>query len=675
MTDEPESTRFEEDAIRRDLADTKGDLGWLLDVQKRLVVLRRRRRMALDLERELGNRFLRAGEPLLAYDCIAGALRRQPKDERDPRLRQLLALALARLGETRRACRVLEKLSREPHDDHRLIDETFGILARTYKDFGLQCRDTDPDRAGKCWKRSLRHYKSAYKKTHNYYTGINAATLSLLLDALPKAREIAEQVLDDCLLRSKALEAGDRSAGDDPYWLAATLGEAALILGKGDDARKWYREANDNGRRDRRYGDMSSTRRQLASILFPKLKLEPSGLDDRFPMPRVAVFTGHMIDGPGRRWPRFPALPAVEAAVKNAIAARLNEEDVQIGYASAACGSDILFLEAVQDRGGETVVVLPYEKDLFRKDSVEFLPGSNWGERFDRILARSKVHTVSQYRLATQGISYEYANRVLHGMALTKAAQLESSMVHLSVWDQRPGDGLGGTADTVRRWRAHGLKVTVIDLEEVLASLPPLPANPPQAHPAQRVQPKGIIRGSDLVAILFADARGFSKLAEPAIPGFVEHFLGLIARQIDALPLREQPIKRNTWGDAVYLVFPDVDTAGRLALDIRDRLRETKWSKFGLPDELTMRIGLHAGPTSRCLDPVTKRDRFVGSHISLAARIEPIVVPGRVFTTLAFAVLAADSGVTDFTCRYLGLKALAKKAGIVPVYALERPGG
>ena len=130
-------------------------------------------------------------------------------------------------------------------------------------------------------------------------------------------------------------------------------------------------------------------------------------------------------------------------------------------------------------------------------------------------------------------------------------------------------------------------------------------------------------------------------------------------------------LKRNTWGDAVYLVLPDVRAAGRLALDIRDRLRETRWAEYDLPPELTMRIGLHAGPTYRCLDPVTKRDRFLGSHISLAARIEPIVRPGRVYTSQAFAVLAAESGVTEFTCRYLGLKALPKHAGTVPVYALE----
>jgi class 3 adenylate cyclase len=419
---------------------------------------------------------------------------------------------------------------------------------------------------------------------------------------------------------------------------------------------------------------MGSTHFQLANILFPQLHLDFSRLPDLFPMPNVAVFTGHMIDRPDRIRPRFPALPALEEQVRTAIRERLEEHDILIGYSSAACGSDILFLEAVQERGGETVVVLPYERKLFCEDSVAIVPDSDWGERFERILARSRVQTVSAYRLALQGISYEYANRFLHGLALNRAASLGSSVMHLSVWDRRPGDGACGTADTVRRWQAQHHSVTIIDLEELLQPHLPLKANRHLDTPGDQIPTNAVIRGTDLVAILFADAKGFSKIAEPDLPGFVEHFLGLIARQIDTLPHHDQPLKRNTWGDAVYLVLPNVRVAGRLALDIRDRLHETVWKEYGLPPELTMRIGLHAGPTYRCLDPVTKRDRFVGAHISLAARIEPIVVPGRIFASEAFALLAAESGVTEFSCRYLGLKALDKKAGTVPIYVLERSG-
>ncbi len=665
--------RSEEESIRAELAAAESDVGRLLDVLKRLVELRRKGTLLLDVERKLAKRLLSIGEPLPARDAVTGALRHQRRKPGDTELRQLRALAHARLGETRRACRELEALAREPTDDPHLIEETFSLLARTYKDQGFQYHATDPTRARKCWMRSFRHYKNAYSKTGRYYSGINSATLALLLGSPRKARELAAPVYDDCRARWDLIESGGESAGDDRYWLAATMGEAALILGGFDDALRRYQKANEIGRHARRFADMGSTRHQLATILLPRLRLDVDALDQLFPMPRLAVFTGHMIDRPDRRQPRFPALPAAEEAVKSAIRAKLDEQDVLLGYASAALGSDILFLEAVRERGGETFVVLPYQKDLFCEDSVALLPGSSWVERFNKILASSKVETVSSHRLAFQGVPYEYANRVLHGMALTKAAQLDSSVVHLAVWDERPGDGPGGTAETVERWRSQGHEVTVIDLHEVVS--PCLPATAPRrpAAPVPAIlQTKGIVRSSDLVAIFFADAKGFSAIAEPYLPGFLEHFLGLVARQIDALPHREQPLKRNTWGDAVYLVLPDVGVAGRLALDIKDRVRETRWTDFDLPAHLTMRVGLHAGPAYRCLDPVTKRDRFLGAHISLAARIEPIVKPGQIFASETFAVLAAEAGITDFHCRYLGRKVLAKKAATIPVYVLER---
>ena len=76
------------------------------------------------------------------------------------------------------------------------------------------------------------------------------------------------------------------------------------MLGKTEEATRWYHEANQIGRRARRFGDMGSSRRQLAAILFPELGFDLSGLHDLFPMPNVAVFTGHMIDRPDRSRPR-----------------------------------------------------------------------------------------------------------------------------------------------------------------------------------------------------------------------------------------------------------------------------------------------------------------------------------------------------------------------------------
>ena len=93
------------ESILQDLDELKDDLGELLRVLGHLVGLRREGGIALEHERDLGQKLLGMGEPLLAYDALSGALRHLHKASKDPRLRQLRGLALARMGETRRVSR------------------------------------------------------------------------------------------------------------------------------------------------------------------------------------------------------------------------------------------------------------------------------------------------------------------------------------------------------------------------------------------------------------------------------------------------------------------------------------------------------------------------------------------------------------------------------------------
>ncbi len=53
--------------------------------------------------------------------------------------------------------------------------------------------------------------------------------------------------------------------------------------------------------------------------------------------------------------------------------------------------------------------------------------------------------------------------------------------------------------------------------------------------------------------------------------------------------------RANTWGDGLFVVFDDVVTCTRFALCLLHRVHETKWEQYGLPPELTMRVGMHAG--------------------------------------------------------------------------------
>ena len=120
-------------------------------------------------------------------------------------------------------------------------------------------------------------------------------------------------------------------------------------------------------------------------------------------------------------------------------------------------------------------------------------------------------------------------------------------------------------------------------------------------------------------------------------------------------------IARNTWGDGLYFVFSDVDLAGKFALELAHLVASTRWEEKGLRRGLNLRIALHAGPVYEFDDPITGNRSYSGTHVSRAARIEPITPPGQVYASEAFAALAAARKADGFTCDYVGQTPLAKR--------------
>lgn len=603
----------------------------------------------------LGLRILRAGEPLLAYDILTEGLKSWPKDVR---LRQQQALALARSGATRKASAALTELYNEGNRD----EETLGLLARTHKDLWSRAAETvEKERQ---LSLAFEFYNEAYKLTGGYWTGINAATMALLLGDKPRAVILAREVHASCLLDLKATE----QRGGDLYWPLATLGEAALILNEWSEAEDWYVRAADAGRG--RFGELNSTRRN-ARLITAALGGDRKWIDRYFKIPTIVVFAGHMIDKPGRRVPRFP--PQLEAAVRDAIRNHLKELNVGLGYASAACGSDIIFLETILELGGEAHIVLPYNQGQFMEDSVEITSEGRWRERFNDVMQRASEVLIASEQRMEGGVPFEYANLLLHGLASIRAEQLETELIPLAVWDRKPGDGAGGTASIVEHWRSVGHRVEIIDLAEILRGQSPVLVS---ETPAEEFEQRQLVESetelpTQMIAILFADAVNFSKLSEEEIPRFVRSFLGTIGELSDNSP--HPPMMKNTWGDGLYFVFESVRDAGWFALRLNRRLSSIDWTEKGLPKELNLRIALHAGPVYSCIDPVTGRPNFIGTHVSRAARIEPITPPGQVYASQAFAALAAAQHVEEFTCEYVGQTPLAKGYGTFPTYHV-RPG-
>jgi class 3 adenylate cyclase len=597
---------------------------------------------------------LKLGEPLMAYDVLTEGLK---FSSTNIRLRQLQALALLRTGVADGAEVILMKLEEEGNRD----EETIGLLARIHKE-RWERRKINPDLAARELSLAHDYYRKAYEANDGYWSGINAATTALLSGQRDAAIALARKVRDQCRLKL------DRSdGGRNDYWLLATLAEAALILEEWDEAALQYRAAAAMGRR--KFGDLSSTRRN-ASLILNHFGKTTTGIEDILRVPPIVVFSGHMIDRPDRPAPRFP--PELEGPVRHAIRERLIKIDPALGFASAANGSDILFLETMLELGAEVHVVLPYNQEQFLKDSVEIAPGSNWTARFEKILEKAtQILTASDQPLGGGGVSYEYANLMLYGLAATRARQLGTDMVPLTVWDGRKG-GEGGTGENVKRWHSDGLQIEVIDLRQILE------AAGLDSRSAVRAFSEDEVKApvSDLVphirSLLFADALHFSRLSEAQIPVFFEQFLGTIAKLLARTA--HKPMMRNTWGDGLFMVFDRIEEAGAFALELCDVINETKWEEKSLPAELNLRIALHAGPVFECIDPISESRNFFGTHVNRAARIEPITPPGHVYASEGFAALAAAQGKQTFVCDYVGQVPQAKGYGTFPTYHVHRRG-
>jgi tetratricopeptide (TPR) repeat protein len=184
----------------------------------------------------------RAAEALEVADRTLGGLPSGTHGDRNlmwasVRLRQMRGQALRIVGRTDESVRELETLRHETPEN----EETLGILAGTYKAMSL-----DPQRS-ESERKQLMHeaaelYRKAFKRTQGTYSGINAASLSLLEGDAERASKIASQIV--ALYEARR---GKRAPGAaivfSGYYDCVTFAEALLLAGRLDEARRLYRSA------------------------------------------------------------------------------------------------------------------------------------------------------------------------------------------------------------------------------------------------------------------------------------------------------------------------------------------------------------------------------------------------------------------------------------------------
>ncbi len=341
------------------------------------------------------------------------------------------------------------------------------------------------------------------------------------------------------------------------------------------------------------------------------------------------------------------------------------------GFASAACGGDIIFLEAMMARGGRAHVTLPCAVDAFRKDCVDIIPGADWVARFDRLLeSASTVEILGEQYASDNAMASECCSRVMVGLAARCAMQKGEEPLVIALWDGRPGDAMGGTQSCVQFCLHNEYRVRLMTDLAPGAAVETRELSAATAGTSSAIKHATVIDEApqQICAVVFADGVGFSRLREREVPGFARHYLGCAMQALQTHEI--VPLVKNTWGDGLYLVFESVREAGLFAIDFRDRIVATEWGQLGFSCALNVRIAVHAGPLYRIYDPLIGQWSYTGSHVTRTARLEPSADPGKVFATLAFVALAAAERVIDFTCRAEGRRQLVKNAGELTVFEL-----
>jgi hypothetical protein len=184
------------------------------------------------------------------------------------------------------------------------------------------------------------------------------------------------------------------------------------------------------------------------------------------PPQKVVLFSGHMIDAPGRGKPRFP--PDKEPIAVQAIAGALADIDVgppDLCICGGACGGDLLFAEAALARGARLELYIPFEEPTFLEKSVDFAD-SDWRARFFAAKARGVLH-VAPLELGPpqEGEDpYERNNRWMLGAALRFGAD---KVDFVSLWNGEGGDGPGGTRHMMEEVRNKGGRTIWLDTRKL----------------------------------------------------------------------------------------------------------------------------------------------------------------------------------------------------------------
>jgi tetratricopeptide (TPR) repeat protein len=431
-------------------------------------------------------------------------------DPDDPEANLLLGTVYERLGDLPKSEIALRRVTANVNASKKERAEAWSLLGRNLKTRWReewQPLELPARRARALESPLLMQACDAYSRgfredLNHFYPGLNALALltiaTELITALPDQwidqhetpaqAEQERQALDERrrtlagaveLSIDSAVESESESQADP--WVHVSVADLRLLTGRRTGAvSKAFREAlagqpsfvTDSVRTQLKlYASLDLLREPVARVLS-ELPAE-SATPPAAAKPRTILFTGHQMDAPDRKEPRFP--PEKEglarAAIRDAVMREAAGPGGALGLAGAASGGDILFHEVCQELGVPTLLYLALPPDLYVAESVAPAAG-NWVRRFYAILEKFEKppvlagsKTLPGWLRHRAGYSIWQRNNLwMLNEALSAGAR---HLTVLALWNGKRGDGPGGTADMIATARARGADTVVIDTNTI----------------------------------------------------------------------------------------------------------------------------------------------------------------------------------------------------------------
>jgi tetratricopeptide (TPR) repeat protein len=434
--------------------------------------------------RSAGNALLNQGHFTLALEEYEKALRHNPADLESRRQKGVI---LGRLGRRDVAKAWLKNLIKDYPDDAH----SWGVLGRIEKEEWIDAwrREGNPleqirrDAAAAVdlLRDAIKSYLTGFHlDPGDYYPGINALTMLRLLEHLTGRNEFPEERL--------VLEGGVRWAihcalQREPgnYWARATLGEFEVLTGDQGRIEDAWRKAVQVAKGD--WFALDSSQQQLLllkdsgfrpaevgaalGVLAHALN-EITASQTEWKPRQVILFSGHMIDGPGRQEPRFPEDREDIAAAS--IASKLDALDAgpeDLALCGGACGGDLLFAEACLQRGLRLEVRIPSDESTFLNNSVSYA-GRQWRDRFYGV----KSHPNTKLLVMGEEVGPEIKGKSPYArnnewMLYTALAWGPEKVRFVCLWDGKEGDSPGGTKHMHDTVLEHSGRVHIIDTTQL----------------------------------------------------------------------------------------------------------------------------------------------------------------------------------------------------------------